>query len=443
MKGGTPGRGVVLQAETLIHGSPAGTKGGSPPENIEIACFELLDNPSVSAYFVTPCSTAGYAPQCFVLQNNPMIFVAGISIAVFFELLLLSKKSKSTSDKILTVWMFVIAVHLSLFYVTFVGELYNYPLLMGWTPPLPLLHGVFLYLYVGSVTNQLPARKSRWLIHFLPAIAAVVYLVPFYILPSEQKIAVFRNQGAGYEVFNTILVYAIGLSGVVYITWSGLLLRRHRRRILDRFSYQDKIDLQWLRILTWGMGGIWLLIFLRSDPEIYAGVAVFVFLIGFFGIRQVRIFPPESPQGVHSQTPSLPAEQEREKYAKSGLTKERLEELYQELIQLMEKERVYTTNDLSIDDLASKLKVHPNYLSQVINEKMGKNFYDFVNHFRLEEFKQRLSDPKNRNFTLLSLATDCGFNSKSSFNRHFKKVTGQTPSQYFAALQEQTLQSDV
>ena len=76
-----------------------------------------------------------------------------------------------------------------------------------------------------------------------------------------------------------------------------------------------------------------------------------------------------------------------------------------------------------------------------VNKKVGKNFYDFVNQYRLEEFKRLLSDPKNRNLTLLSLAIDCGFNSKSSFNRHFKKVTGQTPSQYFAALKRDSVQS--
>jgi AraC-like DNA-binding protein len=65
------------------------------------------------------------------------------------------------------------------------------------------------------------------------------------------------------------------------------------------------------------------------------------------------------------------------------------------------------------------------------------NFYDFVNRYRLEEFKKLASDPKNRQFTMLALAFDCGFNSKSSFNRYFKKATGQTPSQYFTALSKQ------
>jgi AraC-like DNA-binding protein len=103
----------------------------------------------------------------------------------------------------------------------------------------------------------------------------------------------------------------------------------------------------------------------------------------------------------------------------------------------MKDEAVYKKSDLTLDHLASRLNVHSNYLSQIINEKDGKNFYDFVNFYRLEEFKRLISDPRRRNSTLLSLAFDCGFNSKSSFNRHFKKVTGQTPSDYFSSLTRQ------
>ena len=73
---------------------------------------------------------------------------------------------------------------------------------------------------------------------------------------------------------------------------------------------------------------------------------------------------------------------------------------------------------------------HPNYLSQVINEVEGINFYDYVNRLRVEEFKRLLSLPENQRFTLLALAYDCGFNSKSAFNRCFKKTTGLSPSEY-------------
>ena len=353
-----------------------------------------------------------------------MIFIAGITIAVFIEFLLISKREKSEGDIILALWIFAITVHLFMFQLYVADELFSYSFLLGIEMPLPLLHGVFLYWYAGTMTDQLPANRKLIALHFLPALAAYVYLISFFILPAEQKVEVYKHAGAGYETFMAVRLVAIVLSGFFYIGWSAVLLARHERRILSEFSYQDKIDLQWLRILTWGLGVIWLLIFV-SDRVLFAGVVVFVFLIGFFGIRQARIF-------THHAVAA--GEPEKEKYSKSGLTKELSDKLYESLIGLMTKDALYRKNDLSIDDLADKLDIHPNYLSQVINEREKINFYDFVNRYRVGEFKKLASDPKNRHLTLLALAFECGFNSKSSFNRYFKKATGQTPSEYFSAL---------
>jgi AraC-like DNA-binding protein len=351
-----------------------------------------------------------------------MLFIAGIAIAVFIEFLLITKKGKSETDVILALWIFTIALHLFFAYLFYTGHIFDYPFLLATDMPLPLLHAVFLYWYVASMTEQLPANRKLIALHFLPALIMYVYLTQFFILPEEEKIRVYQTGGAGYETFDAIRFYAIILSGIIYIGWSIALLSKHKKRILDEFSYQDKIDLQWLRILTLGLGAIWLLIFV-SDEILFGGVVVFVFLIGFFGIRQARIF-------THHVAP----ETEKEKYSKSGLTKELSDKLYNALIDLMKKEAPYRKNDLSIDDLARKLEIHANYLSQVINEREKKNFYDFVNYYRLAEFKKLASDPKNRHFTLLALAFECGFNSKSSFNRYFKKATGQTPSEFFLTL---------
>jgi hypothetical protein len=293
-----------------------------------------------------------------------MIFIAGIAIAVFIEFLLISKKNKSESDKILALWMFLITVHLMLFYIFFTGNAFHYPFLLGVELPFPLLHGVFLYLYVGSVTNQLPRDRKLLFLHFLPITISYLSMSIFFILPAEQKVNVYKNNGAGYEIFNTIGYVAIVLSGIIYVLWSSVLLRRHRRNILNQFSYQDKIDLQWLQIITWGIGGIWLLVFFQNNAVIFGGVVLFVFLIGFFGVRQEKIFTSEK---------ELPGEEEeKEKYSKSGLTEELSEKLYRALLRLMNEEAVYRKNDLSVNDLAARLNVRPNYLSQIINEKEKK-----------------------------------------------------------------------
>lgn len=394
-----------------------------------------------------------------------LFFIAGIGVAVFIEFLLLAKKRKSTSDRILTVWMFIIILHLFLFTLFFSGEIHRLPFLLGTEHPLPLLHGVFLYYYVASVTGRLPRRRWIALLHLLPAALMYGYLVSFFVLPEEVKIAVYRNRGEGYEWFSYAKLHAISISGVSYVIVSLLLLRRHAKTIRDSFSSIEKVDLRWLRILTYGLGGIWLLMLLfRSDVLIFTGVVTFIFLIGFFGVRQGDIFthgiPREdeeipaddaSPEfgdagakhvsmadgsDAAEQTPEEvtgQAGEQKQKYSKSGLGEEAAAELHAALIALMVEKERFKKSDLSIDDLAAELLVHPNHLSQVINQKEGKNFYDFVNSYRIASFKRLIEANKNRRYTLLSLAFDCGFSSKSSFNRVFKKETGQTPSQYSAS----------
>lgn len=360
-----------------------------------------------------------------------MVFVGGIGVAVLIEFLLISKNNKSDSEKILTAWMFLILLHLFLFYIHFTGDIQKVPFLLGVGQAFPLLQGVFLFYYVSFVTNQLPNKRAFLLLHLLPAFLLYLVMIPFFLSSNEQKLEVYTNRMAGYELFNTLAVWAIWISGLTYVIWSEVLLRRHRKNIENQFSNLEKVNLRWLQILTYGMGGIWfLIIFFGGDTLIFSGVVIFVFLIGFFGVRQANIFsygPPEQNEA-----------EQKEKYQKSGLTEEASEKLHQELKQLITEKALYKRSDLSITDLSSQLGVHPNHLSQIINQKEEKNFYDFVNTYRIEEFKRLIAMPRNQHLTLLSLAFDCGFNSKSSFNRYFKKATGQTPSQYFAAVTGRT-----
>ncbi|WP_158285120.1 two-component regulator propeller domain-containing protein [Arenibacter aquaticus] len=111
------------------------------------------------------------------------------------------------------------------------------------------------------------------------------------------------------------------------------------------------------------------------------------------------------------------------------LNKENLEKV-KELYLLMETEKVYLDSELGLTQLAEKIDVSTNHLSMLLNDYIGKNFYDYVNYFRVEEVKRRLKDPYYQRQTLSSIGGDCGFNSKSAYNRIFKKFTGKTPSQY-------------
>ena len=98
----------------------------------------------------------------------------------------------------------------------------------------------------------------------------------------------------------------------------------------------------------------------------------------------------------------------------------------------MLQEQPFKDPELTLGELAKKLSVHPNILSQVINSFENKNFYDYINNLRIEEFKKLTQQPDSKKYTLLSLAFECGFNSKTAFNRNFKKAMSMSPTEYLA-----------
>jgi ligand-binding sensor domain-containing protein/AraC-like DNA-binding protein len=118
------------------------------------------------------------------------------------------------------------------------------------------------------------------------------------------------------------------------------------------------------------------------------------------------------------------------KYKTSALVNERVDEILPKLMHLVEVEKVYLSPDLTLKKLSEKLMIHYNHLSQIINDKLDKSFSDFINMYRIEEAKKRLEHPKESKKTVLEIAYDTGFYSKSVFNTAFKKFTGKTPSQY-------------
>lgn len=367
-----------------------------------------------------------------------MFYLAGVGLAFFLTLLLLSKKKKTNADRILAGWLFFITAHLLLFYLR---KMWLYPELLGVEIPLPLVHGPFLFLYTLALTNR-SSSFAISMLHFVLPCAVLIYIAPFLLLPSDQKIYVYQNKGIGYENFGFLKTIAIIASGVCYVIASSVALRKHRLIIVNEFSNAEKVNLMWLQYLIYWISLIWLLVIFTNDDWVFVGAALLVLFIGFFGIRQTDIFQtqesslaiPEEPANIF---PSKSEEEipEKRKYLKSGLDAEASEVLHRQLAELMNSKKLYCEKELSLTELARHLNTQPNYLSQVINEREGKSFYDFINTLRIEEFKRLAADSDNRKYTLIALAEKCGFNSKSTFNRYFKKVTGQSPSEFAVAAQ--------
>ncbi len=376
-----------------------------------------------------------------------MLYLAGIAITFFLVFILLSKTNKSKADIILSLWLFLTGVHLFLYYMYVTTKYIDYPYLLGLEIPLPLVHGPFLFLYTSALTNQ-KSKKPTDVVHFIPFALAMLSLLPFFSSSSIHKIEVYKQEGTGYELLVNIIFGVTIVSGIVYTIGSLQKLAKHRSIIPTQFSFTEAINLRWLSYLILGSSIIWLLVIFTDDKYIFSGLVLYIGFIGYFGIKQVGIFTNNELQVQYKtpentlttvtnalQAPGLDGVQaEKVKYEKSKISTADIEAIHQKLSELMQTERFYTNPELTLSDLAQKIEVHPNILSQVINSVEQKNFYDYINHMRIEEFKRLISLPENQKFTLLSLAFECGFNSKTSFNRNFKKATNLSPSEYLKQL---------
>ncbi|MCX2681131.1 helix-turn-helix domain-containing protein [Galbibacter sp. EGI 63066] len=366
-----------------------------------------------------------------------MLYTVGVIISLFLCVILLTKKDKSQADKILALWLLISGVHLFMFNLYITKQYRQFPYLLGFDLPMPLLHGSFIFLYVTALTQK-ERLKAKMALHFVPYFVGLCTLHPFFILPYHDKINTYDNKGAGFEVLLIILFVAIIISGIGYTLVSLQKLYRHKKNITNLFSNTEKINLSWLRYLILGSGIIWLLVIFGTDEVIFGAIVVYVFFIGFFGIKQVGIFTNPTKfvrdkpiiQSIQNNIEERISTSKKNKYEKSNLSYSQADAIYENLTQIMQEEKPFLNPYLGLNDLAEKLQVHPNTLSQIINTKEQRNFFDYINRHRIEQFKHEISRPDNQKFTILSIAYDCGFNSKTTFNRNFKKVTGLSPTQY-------------
>ncbi len=375
-----------------------------------------------------------------------IIYIGGIFMTLFLFILLVGKPKKNTADKILSTWLFFAFFDLILVGLYGSGEILKMSKLFGWEMPFPYLHGPFLYLYILFVSGQ-QRYKWRYLLHFIPAV--VVSIILAFVLP----VAVVEYKGKYYmarefDTFFWAMMIGFIISGVVYIILSFILLRRHKRNIVGQFSNTEKITLNWMRYLISGLGAIWIVVIIEGTPTMFfVVITLFIFFFGYFGIRQVGIFSPVLPthevillnELVTTEKIQLdnvaPGPVEKVKYEKTRLEESEAVYIHMKLNTIMKEQKCYQDPALTLGDLSKIVDVHPVILSQVINSKEEKSFYDYVNCYRVEAFKELLVQPESRKYTMLSLAFACGFNSKTSFNRNFKKITEMSPSAYAKQLQ--------
>jgi AraC-like DNA-binding protein len=196
------------------------------------------------------------------------------------------------------------------------------------------------------------------------------------------------------------------------------------------YSSLDKINFNWLKLVVSAFFIMWIVDIINMAASLLEinstesrELLTFVSLFINFVFANLLILK-------NLRLPEMAEVAETHKYEKSPLTLQNKNEILFKLENLMTQEKLFLNSSLNLGEVAQKLSVVPRYLSQVINEIKGQNFYDFVNSYRIEEAKKILSDPAHNSEKILSVLYECGFNSKSVFNTVFKKNTGVTPSEF-------------
>jgi AraC-like DNA-binding protein len=380
------------------------------------------------------------------MENLPslatVILLLGATQGLFLTLLLLTKPTNKTANRLLA----LLIISYSAFIVesstsgTQFAE--RFPHILGLAAGVVFLNGPLHYLYARALINPKIAFSAKHLLHCIPFVLFYLYfLFPFYLKSGAEKIAFIQSVADhGLTPALAFFSWAVLLQGLIYMTVTFRLLQEHAQAIKNAFSSIEEINLNWLRNITFLTLVIWILgviieflqMFGLNDPvqaTVPISIALLIYVMGYLGLRQPEIFS----YSVESRSETVSDSTEIadvKKYERSGLTKEKAQSLHEKLIHLMETEKPFTDSMLKLDRLAQMASTNPNYLSQVINEERRQNFYDFVNGYRIEEAKKMIRDPSQEQMTLLAIAHEVGFNSKSAFNTAFKKHTGTTPSQF-------------
>lgn len=227
-----------------------------------------------------------------------------------------------------------------------------------------------------------------------------------------------------------ILIQALFYTGLSYIT-----IRKHQRKIQQFSSNTEGINLNWLEYIILVLlivNIIYVIYNLFYDPKslnffINAVFLLVIYCVGYYSLKQKEIYPLEEKQ--RQELISIDEDSDTEEVKRKLISDEELVKIKTSLEGIMEIQKPYLDSELNLIRLAEMLSVSTHHLSYAINTGFEKNFFQYVNEFRVDYAKKLLKEP-NSKLSILGIAYESGFNSKTSFNTTFKKLTGQTPSEF-------------
>ncbi len=375
-----------------------------------------------------------------VVITNPinLIFVIlGTYLGIKLSTFLINKSStKSSENKYLG--FLVLVQTLPIFF----GAVYRFDLLpyiqhfIGVQTLWPFTLGPLAYFYVRACTQQdFSFRPMMWL-HFLPLILEVIYIIPILGMTGTEKIAIYEQfVKDGKLITPPIISLLKSFHALIYFGISIYLIQQYRKHLPNAASSIDKGFHRWLLffiiVLAIPILGTYIFVWAQYSRTYTILIWLCGVLTFFIAVDLAILLKPALFQTFpHQMLQPESSEEKKQKYENSSLQTAQKEQYINKLKSCLKLEKPFQSPDLTLAQLAEKVNIPAHYVSQVINEKLGTNFLDFINSYRVKAAQEMLVDPKFSHYTIMSIAYDAGFNAKSTFYAVFKKQTGMTPSQY-------------
>ncbi len=365
--------------------------------------------------------------------------------ALLFAVLFLERKGQASKLLVLICLCFALAIAGSV--LAALGYYTLFPHFIRVGDPMMLAIPPLIFFYTKKVCRQSLFLKD--LVHLLPFLIYLLLLLPFYLQPASKKIEMVETVFSASSVPPAILIISVIrlIISATYLILSTQAVRKYNKALENAYSTIE-FDV-WklaLKLLT-GFIGVQVILFILLVADVinflqvnvWGGfvLSLMLYSVVIFGwkkssspaiaaINQEPDFQPQLPATEYTDPTAL-----EEKDKRSNETAgENLKQQMFFLLSLMEKEKPFINPELSLPGLARLAGVSTHQLSFIINQGFKQNFFDFVNGFRVKEVITMLAKPENQAYTIISLAFEAGFNSKSTFNTAFKKYTGKTPSQF-------------
>jgi len=371
-----------------------------------------------------------------------LIILINVFTAMLICFLWIGKSKENNGNIFLSLILLQLALYVFPEFLFILGLLDNFPHAVRIYVLGSFLLGPITYFYIRTCIEHTfrVTRKMWW--HFIPAVLDFFFQLPFYTLRGEEKLQYFYNFFSEDSLQQPLWLTVIKiLHMIIYLLISMRIINKYMNHLPNSVSSIDNVFHRWLFLFCFALttpfiAGL-LFSFLGANFS-YLYLVLSLFIVIFIALTLLVIKPSIFHKFPNQILLINSIEEKKEKYESSNLQNAQKEKYLNTLINYFETEKPFLEPELTLAHLSDQMNIPSHYLSQVINEKMKCNFLDFVNGYRIKDAQSKLKDSSFSHYTILAVAFESGFNSKTAFYSSFKKYTGTTPSSYRKSFQKKS-----